>query len=115
MPTAPHTPCRTCRTLGPWRTTPPGRGYCPTCQTAADHQRNTSRRNRYGHTYRTERARILEGNPPCWWCGAPATTADHLHPASQGGNIIGNLVPACAHCNYSRQDRPTPPQPAPKF
>jgi 5-methylcytosine-specific restriction endonuclease McrA len=53
-------------------------------------------------TYYRERARILAGYPTCHWCSAPAVTADHLIPVARGGGHIGNLVPACASCNYGR-------------
>lgn len=68
--------------------------------------------------YDRERARILAGNPPCVLrihCnGAPATTADHVIPVAArtpaqwalvGGPHRGNLQPACAACNYSKQAR----------
>lgn len=105
MPQRPPQPCRTCHRLGPWHTT---RGHCPNCTAHNEKARRAARGNRYGHHYRVARAKLLANNPPCHWCGAPATTADHLTPASQGGEVDGNLVPACAHCNYSRGARPTP-------
>jgi 5-methylcytosine-specific restriction endonuclease McrA len=38
----------------------------------------------------------------CWRCGAPATTIDHVIPVVLGGgHDLGNLRPACSHCNYS--------------
>ena len=39
----------------------------------------------------------------CHWCGAPATTVDHVVPlAAGGGHGLANLVPACRRCNSRR-------------
>lgn len=39
----------------------------------------------------------------CVYCGQPATTVDHVIPLCKGGrHAIGNLVPACTHCNSSK-------------
>jgi 5-methylcytosine-specific restriction endonuclease McrA len=39
----------------------------------------------------------------CFYCGGPATTADHLQRASEGGsNELSNLVAACWPCNRRR-------------
>jgi 5-methylcytosine-specific restriction endonuclease McrA len=41
----------------------------------------------------------------CAYCGAAATTIDHVIPLSRGGrNTIGNLLPACGPCNWSKHD-----------
>lgn len=59
----------------------------------------------YGEAYRRERKRILAGSPMCVWCGERvATTADHEPPLYLAGPHL-NLVPACAPCNYSRNNR----------
>lgn len=40
---------------------------------------------------------------PCWACGGPCETIDHLIPITRGGtNWEGNLAPACRACNASR-------------
>lgn len=60
--------------------------------------------------YRRNRKIVLAGDPPCWWCGAPATTADHLLAVVRGGgNALSNVVPACRPCNSRRRDQPGPP------
>lgn len=42
----------------------------------------------------------------CHYCNAPANTADHIIPRSQGGSDeLSNLLPACHQCNSTRQDR----------
>ena len=56
----------------------------------------------YGPAYKRARAALLAGNPPCWWCGRPATTADHEPPLHRSPGPHLNLVPACAKCNYGR-------------
>jgi hypothetical protein len=53
--------------------------------------------------YRTNRAAILDGNPPCHWCGGIATQADHLIEHDAGGDdSTDNLVPSCRTCNSKR-------------
>jgi 5-methylcytosine-specific restriction endonuclease McrA len=52
----------------------------------------------------------------CWWCGAYATTVDHVVAVVLGGgHDPGNLRPACQRCNYSRGaalgNRLRPPRP----
>lgn len=57
----------------------------------------------YDNEYRKNRAILLADSPPCHWCGAPATEADHLVPVAAGGdNDLANLAPACKRCNASR-------------
>lgn len=57
--------------------------------------------------YARNRKVVLAGDPPCHWCGAPATTADHLLAVARGGtNALANLAPACSSCNSSRQANP---------
>lgn len=61
---------------------------------------------------RRVRAEVLASNPPCHWCGKPATTVDHYPvPIVRGGAITkDNVVPSCERCNKSRGDRPGPPK-----
>jgi phage terminase large subunit-like protein len=55
------------------------------------------------NTYKANRKQLLTGNPTCHWCGATATTADHLIEVDRGGtNELDNLVPACNPCNSRR-------------
>ncbi len=42
----------------------------------------------------------------CGYCGASATTVDHIRPRSRGGrNTWGNTVAACYPCNQRKADR----------
>ncbi|WP_158495382.1 HNH endonuclease [uncultured Micrococcus sp.] len=42
----------------------------------------------------------------CAYCGAHATTVDHIHPRSRGGeNSWENLVACCLTCNGAKGDR----------
>lgn len=42
----------------------------------------------------------------CAYCGAQATTVDHIHPQSRGGrNTWTNTVAACDMCNQRKADR----------
>ena len=53
--------------------------------------------------YQRNRKRLLADQPPCAWCGKPATTADHLIELDRGGsNNADNLVAACSACNSKR-------------
>ena len=46
-------------------------------------------------------------NNKCAYCGAPATTDDHVIALSQGGtDTPANIVPACNRCNCSKQSKP---------
>jgi 5-methylcytosine-specific restriction endonuclease McrA len=78
-------------------------------QRARDAARGTSTARGYDGTYVKNRAAVLATGDPCHWCGAKATTADHVLPLSRGGNSdIGNLKPSCSFCNYSRGARMRP-------
>ena len=53
--------------------------------------------------YLAARKQLLAHNPPCHWCGQPATEADHLIEHDAGGtDTLDNLVPACKPCNSRR-------------
>lgn len=90
-------------------------GKCPTCAPTGRALRSpTTRAQRDGTgDYERNRAILLASNPPCHYCGKPATTADHRIAVGDGGtHALSNLVPACGPCNFSKQDRPgwTPPR-----
>jgi len=92
--------CHTCGKIGP----------SPFCEQHKPKHRSPSSRETGRGAYRRARARIQREQPPCHWCGKPATTPDHLRPVSKGGKSTPeNLVPACTACNFSRgaRDRPT--------
>lgn len=65
-------------------------------------RRGTRTERGYGLAYQKARAYLLMGNPSCYWCGAPATTADHEPPLAEVGRPHLNLVPACKKCNFGR-------------
>lgn len=46
-------------------------------------------------------------NSPCAYCGSnDKITLDHIVPINRGGaHSIGNLAPACEHCNKSKSDK----------
>jgi hypothetical protein len=49
------------------------------------------------------------GAPPqCVYCGSPDVRRwDHVVPVREGGEtVLGNVVPACARCDDSKQHRP---------
>jgi hypothetical protein len=93
---------------------------CSGCRTAALPQDVRTARNRAQLNARRARklaAQIAGPVPaavyaavlasgPCVYCGAPATTADHVRPLARGGyEAADNLVPACLPCNSSKSDR----------
>ncbi len=91
-------------------------GNGPRCEAHTTSARRTIETNRgrpsahargYTAEYRRNRTQLLASTPPCHWCGAPATTADHcpVPLVDGGGSDLDNLVPACARCNSSRGGR----------
>jgi len=49
---------------------------------------------------------LLMYSSKCFYCDNSASTLDHVVPISRGGSHgIGNLVPACNHCNFSKAGR----------
>lgn len=66
-------------------------------------RQGTTAQRGYGHAYQVARRALLASNPPCHWCGAPATTADHEPPIVEVGHPHLNLVPACRPCNLGRR------------
>lgn len=69
--------------------------------------RRARKRSNGGKVSRREWRRLLQRHAGrCFYCGASATTLDHLIPVARGGtSFIGNLVPACVSCNSRKQDR----------
>jgi 5-methylcytosine-specific restriction endonuclease McrA len=67
----------------------------------------TSRRNNAIGQFSTKDFLKLKHNllNLCGYCGInQADTIDHVIPLSRGGsNYIGNIMPACGKCNYSKQ------------
>ncbi len=61
-----------------------------------------------GTWYRTPEDAFFATGGLCWYCGDEATTVDHIHPQSRGGDNIRyfNLLPACRRCNSSKNDAP---------
>ena len=58
---------------------------------------------------RVAREIIARDGGICVYCGAPATTADHVVPKSRGGpDDPSNLVASCTPCNESKNSHPTP-------
>ena len=59
-------------------------------------------------TKREGKARLRRGifeafQHGCAYCGATATTLDHVRPVARGGlTERTNLIPACRACNYAK-------------
>lgn len=59
-------------------------------------------RRRGKHSFQYKRRRSYEGNW-CIYCGATATTMDHMTPISRGGTSKAeNMIPACIPCNSEK-------------
>ena len=62
------------------------------------------------HTAKEIREQYARQKQKCYYCHKPLRwgehTVDHVIPISRGGsNSISNIVIACGHCNYSKNDR----------
>ena len=54
----------------------------------------------------TRRAVFARDGGRCVYCGAPATSLDHVIPRSRGGgHEWANVVSACRRCNHVKADR----------
>ncbi|KWX00039.1 HNH endonuclease [Carbonactinospora thermoautotrophica] len=54
----------------------------------------------------TRRALFARDGGRCVYCGAPATSVDHVIPRSRGGqHTWENVVSACRRCNHIKADR----------
>jgi 5-methylcytosine-specific restriction endonuclease McrA len=62
----------------------------------------------YDGAWRRARRAVLDRDGHvCRWCGAPATTVDHVRALAEGGDRLelDNLVASCGPCNYGRGAR----------
>lgn len=54
----------------------------------------------------TRRGVFARDGGKCVYCGAPATSLDHVIPRSRGGaHVWENVVSACRRCNHVKGDR----------
>jgi 5-methylcytosine-specific restriction endonuclease McrA len=54
----------------------------------------------------TRRGVFARDGGRCVYCGAPATSLDHVVPRSRGGlHVWENVVSACRRCNHLKADR----------
>lgn len=54
----------------------------------------------------TRRGVFARDGGRCVYCGAPATSLDHVVPRSRGGqHVWENVVSACRRCNHAKADR----------
>jgi 5-methylcytosine-specific restriction endonuclease McrA len=54
----------------------------------------------------TRKAVFARDGGRCVYCGAPATSLDHVVPRSRGGpHAWDNVVSACGRCNHVKADR----------
>jgi 5-methylcytosine-specific restriction endonuclease McrA len=54
----------------------------------------------------TRKGVLARDHHRCVYCGAPATSLDHVIPRSRGGpHVWENVVAACGRCNHIKADR----------
>lgn len=54
----------------------------------------------------TRKGVLARDHHRCVYCGAPATSLDHVIPRSRGGaHVWENVVAACGRCNHVKADR----------
>lgn len=71
-----------------------------------DEQRPPAHRRGYGGPWRRLRLLVLNHEPFCRLCGAPATEVDHIVPLRAGGtNELSNLQPLCKSCHSRKTGR----------
>ncbi len=70
-------------------------------------ERAARKRRDGGHHTQGEFLEVLgQCGGVCVYCGAPATTKDHVVPVIRGGTDgIANIVPACKPCNSQKSDQ----------
>lgn len=76
---------------------------CPTCARArANKRQRPAYRQAYSDPAYRQARDTLRGQP-CWICGQPSDTVDHIVALAKGGtNHPANLAPACRPCNSRR-------------
>ncbi len=97
----PRRPCLGTGTPCP-RTAPPGKSRCDNCRSIIEARRGTRQQRGYDADYQRARADLLATRSPCYWCGQPATTADHDPPLAVPAERRV-LRPACTTCNYGHR------------
>ena len=101
--TKPLRPCPTCRQPTPDGNCPK---HPPTSRQYRPHRPSITQAAYNTPQYQTLRTATLQhDNHQCAYCGAPATTIDHIWPFSRGGPTTpDNLAAACQPCNNSKKD-----------
>ncbi len=67
------------------------------------HDRPSSHKRGYDHTWTKIRLAVLREEPLCRECSQQATCVDHIIPLKKGGdNSRWNLQPLCASCHNSK-------------
>jgi 5-methylcytosine-specific restriction endonuclease McrA len=101
----PLRPCNTCGVICEG-------GYCakhPQSATRGGYRpaRRSVRDRAYNRVWKALRLAVLNAAGwRCAYCGASATTGDHVVPRSRGGRtVLSNIVAACHWCNTSKGDR----------
>lgn len=111
--------CRGCERWMPLRNV--YSGLCRSCANASARARYATNvavraaRRQHAHSRKrgvapiaaaVQMALLAEFNHSCAYCGAVATTWDHLIPVGRGGSSVAdNVVPACVSCNSSKKAR----------
>jgi 5-methylcytosine-specific restriction protein A len=83
------------------------RGKCPDHGKRAWSHRESASARGYGYEWQKRRKEILERDRHvCGYCGAPATTVDHVTAKTDGGtDDPSNLISCCQRCQASKAGR----------
>jgi len=83
------------------------RSRCSTCWSINEGKRGTTTQRGYGSAWQRLSARVIARDGGiCRYCGAKATTADHVVAKANGGtDAMSNLVASCRPCNSGKRDR----------
>ena len=84
---------------------------CDPCRRTGVRERSRERGTRYEQGYTNDWLALrnwilMRDGYRCYYCGALATTADHMLPKVRGGlSTLENLVAACVPCNSAKRDK----------
>ena len=84
-----------------------GKPRCPEHTRQHERARPSRHERGYGNAWDRISAQVLERDGyACFYCGGPATTADHVISKARGGtDDMDNLVAACVPCNSRKGAR----------
>jgi 5-methylcytosine-specific restriction enzyme A len=83
-----------------------GGGYCRKHQQERSRERGSAHAQGYGRRWQRMRIMVLNREPLCRICLAPATDVDHILPRKRGGlDSFENLQALCHSCHSQKTAR----------